>query len=134
MKEKIGISNVAAFFIRDESGKITSAGTIEYKKVISHGGPAIETTVKALRENDVDRMINTMPPGGISVVDKMTGGRIELVTANMEDNIPFSAIVESVDRLRDHYNIPLSAECAGYADSQRKAAREILVKPNPTKS
>lgn len=120
----------AGFFIRNEAGKVTDAGFIQFERRDHH---TVQTTIKVLNDEAVTRMIETMPPGGYYVTDRMSAGRIELVTEDMDASIPFCAVTDAIENLRDHFNIPLSQECK--AEAERLIAKKaIAVKPNPTRS
>lgn len=121
--------NAAGFFIRNEAGKVTDAGFIIFER---RDHQAIQTTIKILKDEAVTDMVKTMPPGGYYVTDRMSN-RIELVTAEMDASIPFCAVTDAIEDLREHFDVPLSAECV--AEAKRIQARKtIAVQPNPAKS
>ena len=121
--------NAAGFFIRNEAGKVTDAGFILFER-LDH--QQIKTTIKVLKDEAVTNMVKTMPPGGYYVTDRMSN-RIELVTAEMDASIPFCAVTDAIEELRDHFNVPLSPECVAEA-ARLRAQKTIAVKPNPAKS
>lgn len=121
--------NSAGFFIRNEAGKVTDAGFILFERRDNH---TVQTTIKVLNDEAVTRMVETMPPGGYYVTDRMSN-RIELVTADMDASIPYCAVTDAIENLREHFNVPLSPECKAEADRLR-AQKTIAVKPNPTRS
>lgn len=122
--------NSAGFFIRNEAGKVTDAGFILFERRDNH---TVQTTIKFLNDEAVTRMVETMPPGGYCVTDKMSGGRIELVTADMDASIPYCAVTDAIENLREHFNVPLSQECKAEAD-RLMDRKTIAVKPKPTRS
>ena len=97
-------TNAAGFFIRNEAGKVTDAGLIIFERRDHH---TVQTTIKVLKDEAATKMVETMPPGGYCITDRMSN-RIELVTAGMDDSIPFGAVTEAIETLRDHFNAPLS--------------------------
>lgn len=113
--------NAVAFFIKDEEGKLLEAGTIGFKKLHS----AIQIEVKVLKQEAARDMFETMPPGGIAIVDKMTDGRIELISGEMDDTIPYSSITTAIDVLREKFDVPII---------DVHASKFIAVKPNPKQS
>lgn len=122
-------TNAAGFFIRNEAGKVTDAGFIIFERRDNH---TVQTTIKVLNDEAALQMAETMPPGGYYITDRMSN-RIELVTADMDASIPFCAVTDAIEELRDHFNIPLSQECK--AEAERLIAKKaITVKPNPTRS
>lgn len=122
--------NAAGFFIRNEAGNVTDGGVIIFERCDHR---TVQTTIKVFKDKDVTNMLETMPPGGYYVTDRMSSGRIELVSADMDDSIPFGALTEAIEELRDHFNVPLSTECKAEAE-RLMAKKAIAVKPNPTRS
>lgn len=123
-------TNAAGFFIRNEAGEVTDAGFIQFERRDHH---SVQTTIMVLKDEAVTNMVKTMPPGGYYVTDRMSGGRIELVTADMDASIPFCVVTDAIENLRGHFDVPLSQECKAEADRLR-SQKTIAVKPNPTRS
>lgn len=123
-------TNAAGFFFRNEAGKVTDAGFILFERRDNH---TVQTTIKVLNDEAALQMAETMPPGGYYVTDRMSGGRIELVTAEMDASIPYCAVTDAIEDLRDHFAVPLSQECKSEAE-RLIAKKTIAVKPNPTRS
>lgn len=119
--------NACAFFIKDEEGQIREAGIVAFERLRS----AIKIEIKVFKEDAREKMVRTCPPGGIAIVDKMTDGLIELVTADMDVSIPYCALTDAIDNLRQHFKVPISPECKAEAAKMRAI---IPVKPNPAKS
>lgn len=122
-------TNAAGFFIRNEAGKVTDAAFILFERRDNH---TVQTTIKVLNDEAVTRMVETMPPGGYYITDRMSN-RIELVTADMDASIPFCAVTDAIEELRHYFNVPLSPECVAEA-ARLRAQKTIAVKPNPAKS
>lgn len=122
-------TNAAGFFIRNEAGKVTDAGLIIFERLDHH---TVKATITVLKDEAVTNMVETMPPGGYYITDRMSN-RIELVTADMDASIPFCALTDAIENLRDHFNVPLSTECKEEAE-RLMARKTIAVKPNPTRS
>lgn len=115
MKEQNTI-NAAAYFVRDEAGNLQEAGTIKF---IRHDN-AIEIRVCIMKEDAARKMSETVPPYGYLIVDKMCGGRLQLLTGEMDMSVPYAAITAAIDQIRDRLDLPL--------------VQPLPVKPNPVKS
>lgn len=113
--------NACAFFIKDEEGKIREAGIVGFEKL--HGAIMIE--IKVYKEEARRKMVETCPPGGIAIVDKMTDGRIELLASEMDDSVPFSSITTAIDILREQFDVPII---------KVPETKTIAIRPNPAKS
>lgn len=125
--------NACGFFIRNDSGKVTDAGIITFKRIVTSSGTKIEATVRINKDENVAPFLASIPPGGYGVTDKMSG-RIELVFSTMDDSIPFRAVTDIIDVLRDRFNLPLTPECQAEVKELESAQSIIPVKPNPTRS
>lgn len=121
--------NATAFIIRDEAGKVTDGGFIQFDRL---NPSTVKTTIKVLKDEAVTNMVDTIPPGGYCVTDRMSN-RIELITAEMDASIPFATVTDAIESLRDYFNVQLSPECKAEAD-RLIAKKTIAVKPNPVKS
>lgn len=113
--------NACAFFIKDEEGTIQEAGIVLFKNLRASVGVELRTFKKDARQE----MVRTLPPGGTSIIDKTSGGRIELIASDMDDSIPFSAILSTIDVLREKFDIPII---------KVSKTKTIAVKPNPARS
>lgn len=127
MKEETTI-NAAAFFIRNEEGKLLEAGTIQFERLSQS---SVKTEIHVYKEEPARRMAESCPPGGTLIRDRISGGLIELVTAEMDVSIPYCALTDAIDNLRQHFKVPISPECKAEAAKMRAI---IPVKPNPAKS
>lgn len=117
MKDK----KLALFYIKDEQGNKVKAGVIVVKEL----GDGVTLDISVFKETLLDDIISSQPAGGYIITDGFSGGRIEVVTGDM--NINFKAITGAIDVIRDRFKLPLVAE----PPQIRKA---IAVKPNPTRS
>lgn len=113
--------NACAFFVKDEKGQIREAGIVAFEKLHS----AIKIEIKVFKDDVREKMVRTCPPGGIAIVDKMTDGRLELLTSEMDDSIPFSSITTAIDVLREKFDVPI-------IDVPK--TKTIAIRPNPAKS
>lgn len=127
MKEETTI-NAAAFFIRNEEGKLLEGGTIQFERL---SRSSVKTEIHVYKKETARRMAESCPPGGTLIRDRMSGGLIELVTAEMDMSIPYRALTDAIDNLREHFKVPLSPECKAEAAKMRAM---LPVKPNPAKS
>ncbi len=112
---------LALFYIKDEQGNKVNAGTIALEDL--GGGIAVDISV--FKETVLDDIISSQPAGGYIITDGFSGGRIEVVTSDM--NINYKALTGAIDAIRARFNIPLVAE-------PQQARKAIAVKPNPTRS
>jgi len=115
MKEQETI-NAAAYFVRDDAGNLQKAGTIKFIRRKN----AIEIEVRLMNEDAARKMSETVPPGGYLIVDRMCGGRLQLLTGDMDMSVPYAAITSLIDQIRERLELPL--------------VQPLPVKPNPTKS
>lgn len=113
--------NACAFFIKDEEGNIREAGILAFKKIRS----AIQINVKVIKDEAREKMVQSCPPGGTAIVDKMTDGKIELLASEMDDSIPFSAITAAIDHIREKFDVPII---------KAPRTKTIAIQPNPAKS
>lgn len=118
MKDK----KLALFYIKDEQGNKVKAGIIAAKEDCGIG---CSLDISVFKETKLDDVISSQPAGGYIITDGFSGGRIEVVTGDM--NINYKAITGAIDAIRDRFQLPLVAE----PPQVRKA---IAVKPNPTRS
>lgn len=114
--------NAAAFFVFDEAGKLTAGGVVEFKKLFQ----AVEVKIKVFKDEFAVRMYETRPVGGYTIVDDFAGGRLKLLTSEMNGDIPYQAITSLIDSLRERFEIPLVNGGA--------KVKGVFVKPNPAKS
>lgn len=126
MKEETTI-NAAAFFIRNEEGRLLEAGTIQFERL----SRSVKMEIHVYKDEPARRLAESCPPGGTLIRDRMSGGLIELVTAEMDESIPYCALTAAIDTLRDNFNVPLSPECKAEVAKMRAM---LPVKPNPTRS
>lgn len=113
--------NACAFFVKDDEGQIREAGIVAFKRLHS----AIQIEIKVFKDEAREKMVQSCPPGGIAIVDKMTDGRLELLASDMDDAVPFSAITSVIDVLREKFDVPI-------IDVPK--TKTIAIRPNPAKS
>lgn len=113
--------NVAAFFVFDEAGKLTAGGAVEFKRL--SGSVAIN--IKIFKDEFAARMYETRP-AGYTIVDDFTGGRLKLLTGEMDGDIPYQSITSLIDALRERFELPLV--------KGGEKVKGVFVKPNPAKS
>ena len=113
--------NAAAFFVFDEAGKLTAGGTAGFKKLNN----AVEINIKIFKDEFAARMYETRP-SGYTVVDDFTGGRLKLLTGEMDGDIPYQVITSLIDLLRERFELPLVNRGA--------KVKGVFMKPNPAKS
>ena len=111
--------NACAFVIRDEEGAIQEAGIVAFKKLHN----AIGVELKTFKKEAAEKMVRSSPPGGYKIIDAFTDGRIELVTSDMDDDIPYSAITSAIDFLREKFDVPVI-----------EVPKTIAITPNPARS
>lgn len=121
MKEETTI-NAAAFFIRNEEGKLLKAGTIQFERLSQS---SVKTEIHVYKEEPARRMAESCPPGGTLIRDRISGGLIELVTAEMDVSIPYSALTDAIDILRERFDVPII---------KVPKTKTIAIRPNPAKS
>lgn len=117
MKDK----ELALFYIKDEQGNKVKAGAIAATEV----GHCAALDISIFKEDELDDIISGQPAGGYIITDGFSGGRIEVVTGDMDIN--YKAITGAIDAIRDRFKLPLVAE-------PPRAQKTIAVKPNPTRS
>lgn len=117
MKDK----ELALFYIKDEQGNKVKAGAIAAESL----GDLIALDITVFKETALDDIISSQPAGGYIITDGFSGGRIEVVTGDM--NINYRAITGAIDEIRDRFKLPLVAE-------PPRVRKAIAVKPNPTRS
>ena len=113
--------NACAFFVKDDEGQIREAGIVAFERLHS----SIKTEIKIFKEKARKQMVESCPPGGTAIVDKITDGRIELLASEMDASVPFSAITSVIDVLRDRFDVPI-------IDVPK--TKTIAIRPNPAKS
>lgn len=114
--------NAAAFFVFDEAGKLTAGGVVEFKRLSG----AVAINIKIFKDEFAARMYETLPRGGYTIVDDFTGGRLKLLTGEMDGDIPYQSITSLVDSLRERFELPLVKGGA--------KVKGVFMKPNPAKS
>ena len=114
--------NVAAFFVFDEAGKLTAGGAVKFKRLSG----AVEIKITVFTDEVAALMYEIRPVGGYTLVDDFTGGRLKLLTGEMDADIPYQSITSLIDSLRERYELPLVKGDA--------KAQGVFVKPNPAKS
>lgn len=119
---KTGAINAVGFFVYDENRNLLEGGTASFHKLRN----AIVVTIRILRQDAAKNMLESCPPGGYWIIDAFSNGRIEIITGEMDNSIPYSAITDLVDTLRERFHVPLIAEPV--------KSRTIAVTPNPAKS
>lgn len=111
----------ALFYIKDEQGNKVKAGIIAAEDM----GAAVSLDISVIKEAVLDDIISGQPAGGYIITDGFSGGRIEVVTGDM--NINYKAITGAIDAIRARFKLPL-------VDEPPQVRKAIAVKPNPTRS
>lgn len=114
--------NAAAFFVFDEAGKLTAGGAAGFKKLNN----AVEINIKIFFKDEFAARMYETRPAGYTIVDDFTGGRLKLLTGEMDGDIPYQAITSLIDSLRERFELPLVKGGA--------KVNGVFVKPNPAKS
>lgn len=113
--------NACAFVIRDEAGTLLEAGIVAFKKLHA----AVQFELKTFKKEAAEKMVRTCPPGGYKIIDAFTNGRIEILTVEMDDDIPYSAITSAIDFLREKFDVPVI---------EVPKTKTIAITPNPARS
>jgi len=95
--------NAATFFVFDEAGKLTAGGAVKFKRLHE----AVEINIKVFKDEFAVRMYEIRPVGGYTIVDDFTGGRLKLLTGDMDWGIPYRTITSLIDSLRERFELPL---------------------------
>ena len=114
--------NACAFFVFDEAGNLTDGGTAEFTRLED----SVKTKIRIFKKEAAKGMYNSRPSGGFTIVDDFSGGRLKLLTSEMDGNVPYVAITSLIESLRKHFKLPLVVEGV--------EVRGVFVKPNPAKS
>ena len=114
--------NACAFFVFDEAGNLTDGGAADLNPLNN----AVEVKIKIFKKDAAVKMYNSRPSGGFTIVDGFTGGRLKLLTGDMDEGIPYQAITFLIKSLRERFDLP---PVNGGAK-----VKGVFVKPNPAKS
>lgn len=114
--------NAAVFFVFDQDGKLTDGGAAGFTRLEGQ----VEIKINIFKPSIARRMYETRPNGGYLIVDEFTGGRLKVLTCDMEDDIPYRAVTGLIDTLRRHFKIPPVVDGV--------EVRGVFMKPNPAKS
>lgn len=114
--------NTCAFFVFDEAGNLTDGGAASLTPLNN----AVEVKIRIFKKDAAEKMYNSRPSGGFTIVDDFTGGRLKLLTSEMDGNVPYVAITSLIESLRKHFKLTIVVEGV--------EVRGVFVKPNPAKS